>query len=106
MSKVMSAVLAATLGLLMTSPAFAASGMHVRVQSHGFTTASHGGSTYHVSPGAHGYMVSRQTAHGWSSVHVSYQHPGGHGYILARAGCVVYIDNNYGVWTGYYYYVC
>jgi len=106
LSRIVSLVLTGTLGLLLAAPALAAGAGSVRVHSHGFTSYTHAGSTYHITPSGHGFMVSRQTSHGWSSVHVSYQNPSGHHLLYVRNGCIVYIDYDNGAWTGYYYYVC
>jgi hypothetical protein len=103
--KATSLVLAMAASLLATAPALAASPAHVTLH-HGTATYVHGSSTYTVTQKAHGFMVT-QTNHGkTSNVNVMYRHPGAHNLIYVRNGCIVYIDYDNGVWTGYYYYVC
>ncbi len=98
--------LAIVASFLMIAPAFAASPMHVKVKPHTTATFTHGAITYTITPTAHGYTVT-QTVHGKTTpVKVSYHNPKAHNWIYVRSGCIVYIDYNDGVWTGYYYYVC
>lgn len=91
--------------MLLTIPAYAAGPANVKVH-HGSATYMRGTTTYHITQQAHGFMVTQTTGGRTSSVKVMYHHPGAHGLIYVRNGCIVYIDYDNGVWTGYYYVVC